>query len=59
MQWGPFLPKGRGMIQVGIGGHPPIPIGAPPLFLSFFSSLIIKQFIIFSSFLGPELLEPF
>ena len=36
MQWGPLLPKGGGMIQVDIGGHPPIPIGAPPLFLSVF-----------------------
>jgi len=35
-QWGPLLPKGGGMIQVDIGGHPPIPLGPPPLFLSFF-----------------------
>jgi hypothetical protein len=32
MQWGPLLPKGGGMIQVDIGGHPPI----PPLLLSVF-----------------------
>ena len=25
MQWGPFLPKGGGMIQVDIGDHLPIP----------------------------------
>jgi hypothetical protein len=24
-QWGPLLPKGGGLIQVDIGGHPPIP----------------------------------
>ena len=36
MQWGPFLPKGGGMIQVDIGGHPPIPLGPPPLSLSVF-----------------------
>ena len=37
-----------------IGGHSPIPLGAPPLHLSVFSQLTI-----ISSFLGPELLEPF
>ena len=26
MQWGPLLPKGGGMIQMDIGGHPPIPL---------------------------------
>ena len=35
-QWGPLLPKGGGMIQVDIGSHPPIPLGAPPLSLSVF-----------------------
>ena len=35
-QWGPLLPKGGGMIQVDIGGHPPIPLGPPPLSLSVF-----------------------
>jgi hypothetical protein len=35
-QWGPLLPKGGGMIQVDIGGHPPIPRGSPPLLLSVF-----------------------
>jgi hypothetical protein len=25
-QWGPLLPKGGGLIQVDIGGHPPIPL---------------------------------
>ena len=33
---GPLLPKGGGMIQEDIGGHPPIPLGPPPLFLSVF-----------------------
>jgi hypothetical protein len=27
MQWRTFLPKGGGLIQVDIGGHPPIPTG--------------------------------
>ena len=31
-----FLPKGVGMIQVDIGGHPPIPLGPPPLLLLVF-----------------------
>ena len=35
-QWGPLLPKGGGMIQVDIGGHPPIPFGPPQLSLSVF-----------------------
>jgi hypothetical protein len=25
MQWRPLLPKGGGLIQVDIGGHPPVP----------------------------------
>ena len=41
MQWGPFLPKGGGTIQVDIGGHPPIPLGAPPFsLLVFFQNLL-------------------
>jgi hypothetical protein len=28
MQWIPFLPKEGGLIQVDIGGHPPIPTGS-------------------------------
>jgi hypothetical protein len=28
MQWIPLLPKGGGLIQVDIGGHPPIPTGS-------------------------------
>jgi hypothetical protein len=27
-QWRPFLPKEGGLIQVDIGGHPPIPTGS-------------------------------
>ena len=53
-QWGPLLLKGGGMIQVDIGGHPPIPLGAPPFSLSVFSQLTI-----FSSFSCPNLPEPF
>ena len=34
MQWEPLLPKGGELIQVDIGGHPPIPLGPPTLFLS-------------------------
>ena len=51
MQWGPLLPKWGGMIQKDIGGHPPIPLGPPPLFLfSFLFSLIVAQFINFGCF---------
>jgi hypothetical protein len=28
MKWIPFLPKEGGLIQVDIGGHPPIPTGS-------------------------------
>jgi hypothetical protein len=28
MQWRPFLPKGRGLIQVDIHGHPSVPTGS-------------------------------
>ena len=56
-QWGPLLPKGGGMIQVDIGGHPPSPLGAPQLSISVFS--VSAQFTIFSSFSGPKLPEPF
>ena len=52
--------KQREMIQVDIGGHPHIPLGPTPLFLSVFSvSLIVAQFTIFSSSSGPELPELF
>ena len=48
------------LIQVDIGGHPPIPLGPTPLFLSIFSvSLIVAQFTIVGSFSGPQLPEPF
>ena len=33
MQWAPLLPKGGGMIQMDIGGHPSIPFGPPPTVL--------------------------
>jgi hypothetical protein len=41
MQWGPLLPKGGGMIQVDIGGHPPIPLAQNMVFHlgSFFSTV--------------------
>jgi hypothetical protein len=43
MQWRPLLPKGGGMIQVDIGGHPPIPlaqitVSILAVFLQFFGS---------------------
>ena len=31
--------KGGELIQVDIGGHPPIPLGPPPLLLSIFQFL--------------------
>jgi hypothetical protein len=56
MQWGPLLPKGGGMIQVDIGGHPPIPLGPPPLLLSVFqfshSLLFLAVFFRVLSFWG-------
>jgi hypothetical protein len=33
MQWRPFLPKGGGLIQLAISGHPPIPTGSSCPFL--------------------------
>ena len=36
MQWGLLLPKEGGMIQVDIGGHPPIPFGLAPSILAAF-----------------------
>ena len=36
MQWGPLIPKEGGMIQVDIGGHPPIPFGPAPSILAAF-----------------------
>jgi hypothetical protein len=42
MQWIPLLPKGGGLIQVDIGGHPPIPTSSscPFVFsMSFYNSL--------------------
>jgi hypothetical protein len=49
MQWRPFIPKGGGIIQVDIGGHPPIPLSQ-----RLFS--ILEIVYIFS---GPKLLGPF
>ena len=48
---GPFVPLL--LIQVDVGGHPPIPFGPPQLSLSVFSvSVIVAQFTIFRSFFG-------
>jgi hypothetical protein len=57
MQWGPLLPKGGGMIQVDISGHPPIPLGPPPLLLSFFQ--FSHSLLFLAVFSGPELSGPF
>ena len=44
------------VIEVDIGGHPPISLGPSPLALFIFSvSIIIAQANIFVSFLGPEI----
>ena len=45
------------MIQVDIGGHPPIPLGPPPLLLSFFQFL--HNLLFLAVFLGLELPGPF
>ena len=44
MQWGPLLPKEGGMIQVDIGGHPPIPSGPA---LSILATLHIQHNLLF------------
>ena len=56
-QWGPLLPKEGGMIQVDIGGHPPIPFGPAPLILVAFHSQ--HNLLFLTGFLGPPLLESF
>jgi hypothetical protein len=56
MQWRPFLPKGGGLIQVDIGGHPPIPTGSSCLFLV--QHVLLYLFVIVgSTLLG--LLNPY
>jgi hypothetical protein len=47
MQWRPLLPKGGGLIQVDIGGHPPIPTGSSCPF--FVQHVFLYCFIIVSS----------
>jgi len=60
MQWGPLLPKGGGIIHVHIGWSPASSTWTYTLAsFSFSILLIVAQFTIFSSFLGPKLLEPF
>ena len=46
MKWGPFLPKGGGMIPVDIGGHPPTPLSQFHQFsyLLFLSVLWVMNF---------------
>jgi hypothetical protein len=56
MQWRPLLPKGGGLIQVDIGGHPPIPIVSHTYSILAFLVLI---FTFVSRFLGTNLLGPF
>jgi hypothetical protein len=47
MQWRPLLPKGGGLIQVDIGGHPPVP-NSNWLILTVFSS---TRFSVMGTFL--------
>ena len=46
MQWRPLLSKGVGMIQVDIGGHPPIPLAQNTVFYlgSFFILFQVPNF---------------
>jgi hypothetical protein len=40
MKWRPFLPKGGGLVQADIGGHPPIPLSQSTIFhFGIFSTL--------------------
>lgn len=55
-QWGPLLHNKGGLIQVNIGGHPPIPPIPPRGFICF---LDYSNIYYFSSFSGPKLLELF
>jgi hypothetical protein len=50
MQWIPLLPKGGGLIQVDIGGHPPIPTG------SFCRFLVQHVLLYFFVIMGSTLL---
>ena len=45
------------LIQVDIGGHPPIPLGAPLLSISVFQFQHSLLFLVVFS--GPKLPEPF
>ena len=59
MQWGPLLPKGEGMIQEDIGGHPPIPLGPHHCFFQFSTFLNCSTIYYFWQFLGPKLRSRF
>jgi hypothetical protein len=45
-QWRPLLPKGGGLIQMDIGGHPPIPTGSHAIFIigSYFLDFRVLNF---------------
>jgi hypothetical protein len=47
MQWRPLIPKGGGLIQVDIGGHPPVPTGSSYHFLV--QHILMYFFVIMSS----------
>jgi hypothetical protein len=47
MQWRPLLPKEGGLIQVDIGGHPPIPTGSSCHFLA--QHILMYFFVIVDS----------
>jgi hypothetical protein len=46
MQWRPFIPKGEGLIQVDIGGHPPIPRGSHTCAILAISVFILAVFFL-------------
>jgi hypothetical protein len=47
MKWRPLIPKGGGLIQVDIGGHPPIPTDS--FFHLFVKHVILYFFVIVGS----------
>jgi hypothetical protein len=51
-QWRPFLPKEGGLIQVDIGGHPPIPTGSKQFFH------LGSFFLVFGSQTSGAILRP-
>jgi hypothetical protein len=52
MQWRPFLPKDGGLIQVDIGGHPPLPIRSKQFSGNFGNLLFLAVFNLWGHFEG-------